>query len=304
MEFETLYLKTFNEVHLASENYIKKRLIDSIEVGFSFVKTSNELLEEHTNKFSIDKFNCDQPYTDLIYTFEKHKKNYSKNSYENALKRDVKPLFETLEIKGYSFEQLIIDLATYYSETNIYRIFRNQYGLYDLIYKSEDFSRFEIKEYETYLENTEIFSYYKKIVHPENKAANKKSKNIKNITQLNENNFSNIENSLLLYLFISIMKDNGFDTSAELYKTLSLIKIKPHFEFENKDSYRSTFEYKAISGKVNDIDLNNISSNHKIQLKELKHQLDELMLKIKPFKLKYINKKIEELKSNILTQII
>ncbi|WP_320815630.1 hypothetical protein [Flavobacterium sp.] len=303
MEFETLYLKRFNEVKLATENYIKTRLIDSVEIGLEFVNISNELLEDHIDKFSTDKFNCFQPYTDLIYTFEKHKKNYSKNSYENSLKRDVKPLFETLEIKEDSFEQLIMDLATYYSETNIYRIFRNQHSLYNLIYKSEDFSKFEIQEYETEIENTEVFNYYKKIVYPENKAVNKKSKTLKDITQLSENNFSSIENSLLLYIFISIMKNNGFDTNAELYKTLSLIKIKPHFDFENNDSYRSSLEYKAISGKVNDIDLNNISSNHKFQLKEFKDQLNELKLKIKPFKLKNINIKIEELKSNILTQI-
>lgn len=295
MEFETLYLKTFNEVQLATENYIKKRLIDSIEIGLAFVKTSNELLEEHTNKFSIDKFNCDLPYTDLIYTFEKHKKNYSKNSYENALKRDVKPLFETLEIKGYSFEQLIIDLATYYSETNLYRIFRNQYGLYDLIYKSEDFSRFKIKEYETEIENTDIFNYYNNLVYPKSeKLLNKDLINLK--TEKSKKVNLNIKkqdfelDEQLLILNLCLVDKNSIPLTEKVKLIVLLGEINDDSIFNEPSSTNNVYQ------KVNK------GINRKGSTEKMLNMIENIIIKIEPFDLNITHQRLKKHKSTLISE--
>ena len=44
MEYEKLYLKTFNEVHSNKENYIKNKLIEYINKDYGFNKASNEIL--------------------------------------------------------------------------------------------------------------------------------------------------------------------------------------------------------------------------------------------------------------------
>jgi hypothetical protein len=96
MEYEKLYLKTFDEVHSFTENYIKNKLIEYINIDYGFNKASNEILVESEKKFETNKFNTNNPYTDLIYIFNNERKKYSKNIYENVFKRDVKPAFDNL----------------------------------------------------------------------------------------------------------------------------------------------------------------------------------------------------------------
>jgi len=326
MEYEKLYLKTFNEVHSNLENYIKNKLIESINKDYGFNEASKEVLEESEKKFETNKFNVTKPFTDLIYIFNKRNK-YSKNINENILKRDVKPVFDNLNIKGYSFEELIKDLAEYYSEINIYRIFRNENTLYELIYKTEDLSEFEIKEYDSGQEHTNTLMKYKKLAFPDSKdkteninfveKMNIPDYNINDIDNnslqnnetkpLNENtskiNLTNEENCIIIFLFKSILLEGGFTSDTELCKVISLIQIKQISEFGSKDSFRSSKEYIAIRGKINNINLKDISKNNKQLLKEYYSILKKLSNKIKSQKLKNINSKIKILIDEIETQI-
>ena len=213
MEYEKLYLKTFDEVHSNIENYIKNKLIEYINKDYGFNKASNEILEECEKKFETNKFNTTNPYTDLIYIFNNERKKYSKNFNENVFKRDVKQVFDNLQINEYSFEDLIKDLAEYYSETDTYRIFRNENRFFELIYKSEDFSRFEIKEYDTVLENTEIFNYYRGLVYPESKVT-------KDNVKVNMQNITTSENDII-YKLNEFEEDEKYLILHALYCTSS-----------------------------------------------------------------------------------
>ena len=179
-------------------------------------------MEESEKKFETNKFNTTNPYTDLIYIFNNERKKYSKNFNENVFKRDVKPVFDNLNIKGYSFEDLIKDLAEYYSETDTYRIFRNENRLFELIYKSEDFSKFEIKEYDTVLENTEIFNYYRGLVYPESKQIKEPSidKSIEISKEKYKHDFEIDEQALVLNLCLA---DKNSIPLTEKIKLLILI---------------------------------------------------------------------------------
>ena len=247
MEYEKLYLKTFDEVHSNTENYIKNKLIESINNDYGFNKTSNEILEENQKKFETNKFNITKPYNDLIYIFNNERKNYSKNIYENILKRHVKPAFDNLIIKGYSFEDLIKDLAEYYSETNTYRIFRNHYILFDLIYRSEDFSEFEIKEYDTVLENTEIFNYYRGLVYPESKQIKEPSidKSIEISKEKYKHDFEIDEQALVLNLCLADKNSIPLTEKIKLLILIGEIKDKTIFA---EDISSNQFYHKANKG--------------------------------------------------------
>lgn len=295
MEYEKLYLKTFNEVHSNTENYIKNKLIEYINNDYGFNKASNEILEESEKKFETNKFNTTNPYTDLIYIFNNERKKYSKNFNENVFKRDVKPVFDNLNIKGYSFEDLIKDLAEYYSETDTYRIFRNENRLFELIYKSEDFSRFEIKEYDPVLENTEIFNYYRGLVYPESKVTKDNVKvNMQNITtsendiiyKLNE--FEEDEKYLILHALYKVLDGKKIDSkNIELTEFLRIIRICQGIEdislFEK--NYTKKF-YKSVSdGLQYSSDLNrrrNLKTKTLAKIKEL--QIPEIEEYIKSLK--------------------
>jgi hypothetical protein len=247
MEYEKLYLKTFNEVHSNTENYIKNELIEYINKDFEFNKVSNEILEESRKKFETNKFNTTNPYTDLIYIFNNERKKYSKNFNENVFKRDVKPVFDNLQINEYSFEDLIKDLAEYYSETDTYRIFRNENRLFELIYKSEDFSRFEIKEYDTVLENTEIFNYYRGLVYPESKQIKESSidKSIEISKEKYKHDFEIDEQALVLNLCLADKNSIPLTEKIKLLILIGEIKDKTIF---SEDITNNQFYHKANKG--------------------------------------------------------
>ena len=252
MEYEKLYLKTFNEVHSNIENYIKNELIEYINKDYGFNKASNEILEESEKKFETNKFNTTNPYTDLIYIFNNERKKYSKNFNENVFKRDVKPVFDNLQINEYSFEDLIKDLAEYYSETDTYRIFRNENRLFELIYKSEDFSRFEIKEYDTILENTEIFKYYCKLVNPQgnnpmmlNGIETENNQDNKATKKINKQVFDLNEQALILNL---CLEDKNSIPLTEKTKLLILIGEINEEKIFNEDSSINNFYKKVNEG--------------------------------------------------------
>lgn len=323
MEYEKLYIEKYNENFNSFSNLIKNKLVDYCGNELNYSKATEEIFKLEKKLYKESKFNYEEPYTTLYGIFEKHKKDYKRNFIEKSLNLNVKPYFEELKISNYTFEDLVKDLACEYSKIDVFRILRNQHELYSLIYNSEDFSEFEIKEYDTVLENTEIFKKYKNLVYPNTKNYNENIENepkntiANSITKEIENNSSikketklpkedktkiiltNEENCLLIYLFKSIMLEGGFKTDAELYKVLSLIQIKKLSEFGNKDSYRSTNEYRALSGKINNINLDNIEKNLKYQLQEFKYLLDDLSTKIKVQNLQTTNKKIKDLKSKI-----
>lgn len=296
MEYEKLYLKTFDEVHSNTENYIKNKLIEYINIDYGFNEASKEILEESKIKFEKNKFNTTKPYTDLIYVFNNERKKYSKNIYENVLKRHVKPAFDNLNIKGYSFEDLIKDLAEYYSETNTYRIFRNENRLFELIYKSEDFSRFEIKEYDTVLENTEIFNYYRGLVYPESKVTKDNVKVNMQIITTSENDiiyklneFEEDEKYLILHALYKVLDGKKIDSkNIELTEFLRIIRICQGIEdvslFEK--NYTKKF-YKSVSDGLQ------YSSN----LNRRRNLKTKTLAKIKELQIPEIEEYIKSLKS-------
>lgn len=247
MEFEKLYQKTLDETHSKIENYIKTKLIESLNNDYGFNEASREILDENEIKFKTNKFNTIPPYTDLIYIFNNERKKYSKNINENVLKRDVKPVFDNLNIKGYTFEDLINDLAEYYTEINTYRIFRNHYTLFDLIYRSEDFSKFEIKEYDTVLENTKIFNYYRDLVYPESKQIKESSidKFIEISKEKYKHDFEIDEQALVLNLCLADKNSIPLTEKIKLLILIGEIKDKTIF---SEDITNNQFYHKANKG--------------------------------------------------------
>ena len=204
-------------------------------------------MEESDKKNRADKFNSTSPYTELIHIFNNDRKKYSKNIDENVFKRDVKPAFDNLQINDYSFEDLIIDFATYNSENDTYRIFRNHNLLFDLIYKSEDFSKFEIKEYDTILENTEIFNYYRSLVYPESKEIKESSidKSIEISKEKYKHDFEIDEQALVLNLCLADKNSIPLTEKIKLLILIGEIKDKTIFA---EDISSNQFYHKANKG--------------------------------------------------------
>lgn len=310
------FLNNHSEITKKEFEKIKKFSIDSFQ-NFHIEKRKFNYALENTRTFINETFSATSELKKFItidsYSiYEKYLfflKDYDDNITYNekcelVLKNDMFAYFnsfnEAQNPNNITFENFVVFLLKYVaSRIIIYRLEKNS-ELYKLFYENNYYENFILDDFEGNVVNSKVYiDYFKKF--NKGKAPNISVEKAKQVTLpnevVNDYNFSNTESCLLIYLFISIMKKNDFDTDAEIYKVLSLIKIKPSHEFENKNSYRSSIEYKAISGKVINIDLDNLSTNNKFQLKELNNCLDKLKLKIKPLNLKKINKKIKEIQS-------
>lgn len=298
MEYEKIYSDAYTKKHYETENLIKEFLTNDENLIYDFNTNYNELIKIREEIYKDSKFNISDIYIDLLKNFNEFTSKIQEKPIENTLKLKVLPLYNTYLDKGLisiTFEQLIEELANYKSENNAFRIFRNQYHLFEKIYESKDYSKYEIKEYGMILESTDIYKHYFNVKKTKQKNSISSSFILENF----EKSFTNEENAILIFLFSEIMKNGGFNTTAEMYHILSFINIKPATSFGNKSSYRSSIEYNALFGRVYELDLNKIDSNQKQRNKELKLILDELLIKLKPHKLKNINKEIEKLKTKI-----
>ena len=222
-----------------------------------------------------------------------------------------------------SYEKFTEQLLIYIANFDFDRALFKHYEYLKLIYEFDDISKIDLKPFEGEIVKTSKFiNLYKKIKPNEplpyeirtlnalgaettvlvNNFDKNSNKNIQNeiAIPVNKESFlSNIENALLINLFLQIMEENAFDEKAELYRVLSIIEVRPVDSFGTKASFRTSIEYKAMNGKLKNIDLINLKSNNTGLLKQYKQFLQKLSLKIEDFRLKKINKKIEEIQTKI-----
>ena len=240
MEFEKIYKKAFNKSHLETENYIKGYLTKNENSIYKYSVISKLILEEYYKKVRENKFNSEDLWGNLIAAFEKGLQTIKTDPINNSFKLNVLPLFNNYKKDGslnedYSFEELIKETAIYNSKTKTYNIFRNHEKLFEMIYNSNDYSKFEIKDYNEVLENTEVYTYYNKLLHPHLYENNPEKNIIKNIPEIDipENNleyklslFEEDEKLLLLHaLYYYIDKNKLENKNIDLTQFLRIIII-------------------------------------------------------------------------------
>lgn len=242
MEFEKTYKEAFNKAHIKTESYIKEYLTNKENAIYNFTENSKNILDEYYQSLEKNKFQTQGLWCNLYVEFENSRKKIKINSIQNSFQIKVLPLFntyveESLIDNTYTFENLIEKIAEYNSRINTYRLFRNHFKLFEMIYDSNDYSKFEIKEYDTSIENTKVFKYYKKLKYPHHVEVELKTetKNPQNtsITNDSENEikyklslFEENEKLLLLHaLYYYIDKNKLENNNIDLTQFLRTILI-------------------------------------------------------------------------------
>lgn len=299
------------------ENFVKDSLIQELKKYENFSEAiknlKNNLYSEFHIKNLINKYsihfggiynffdnkvksisdNCPDKIKAVIEDgLFKHYNSLNFNKYDNH-KYDV-------DFDNINYENVVIEILKY----DVY--FNVSIKLNDLKSEIESFYK------ETKIDKLDIFKLIEKREKTKNKNVNQilkvetelnenraKSNSTKSIQESNKSILSNEENALLINIFLQIMEENGFNEKAELYRVLSIIKIRPVDSFKTKNSFRSSLEYNAMNGKLREIDLIDIKSNHISILKEYKKYLNKLSTKIEDFSLKKIDKKIEDIQTEI-----
>jgi hypothetical protein len=317
MEFKKIYNDSFSQTHIEIETYIREYLTNEEFSIYDYNTNSNELLSNFHQKIKTDKFNDVEHFKNLYVEFETFKAKIPNDSIEKSFRLKVLPLYNKYRdeklFDDFSFEYLISEIAIFNAKVNTYRIFSNNYYLIEMIYNSEDYSRYEIKEYDQTLESTETFIYYHKKMYSYMYDSNKQLSN-KKIMQnekslvfqdekANSINLNDKEIALIMYFQTEVLKNNLKIPSTEMYKTYSLINVRPYDSFANDHSFKSTFQYKIITGVYGKVNFKNLKNVPKIEIEATIADINELQKKIKPLNLININKEIN-LFSNKLQAVL
>jgi hypothetical protein len=242
MEFNKIYNDSFSQTHSEIKAYIRDYLTSEEFSIYDYNTNSNDLLTNFYQEIKTDKFNVIEHFKNLYVEFETFKAKIPNDSIENSFRLKVLPSYNKYRdeklFDDFSFEYLISEIAIFNAKVNTYRIFSNNYYLLEMIYKSKDYSRYEIKEYNQTLENTETYIYYHKKMYPETYSKS----NIKLDLEPNSNNifnekydnelkvklksFKEDEKHLILHALYNVIKNKKFDSkNMDLTEFLRVIRI-------------------------------------------------------------------------------
>ena len=176
MEYKSTFDKTFNEV----QSKIKEELIKAKSEFRTFNFAFNSIIKNNQELINKSLIRSDNSLIILEAKYKKSLSSYSENRVELALKNDVYPEYIKLNAdelpSNYSFQNFVFDLAALYGLTEVDRLFSNQSRLFEMMFELNDFTNFEIKEYDTVLDNTKLFKKLQQRLYPEIKNAGKVKK--------------------------------------------------------------------------------------------------------------------------------
>lgn len=242
MDFEKIYNDAYLNEYLEVENSIKSFLSTEDNLNGYFNDHYNDISKNYQSEIKEDKFNKTEPFVDLYVAFVREKNRRINNKINIAFTAKVLPLFnEKRELIDCPFEDLIEEIARFEAKIEVYRLFSNNQNLFNLIHKSKDYSKFEIKKYDEILEQTDIYIYYDKIVNPHKyeplkEQANNIYINTSKLNIINENDNAESDYEKELSYKISILEED-----EKLLILYSLYNVIDKYKYENKTINRAEF---------------------------------------------------------------
>lgn len=316
------FLKNHNEIinyeKIIIQNFIRETLNEQIKsfksFEIAFKNLNDNYYKEFYNKNLINKYSI---HFGGIYNFFDNEIRSISDNCPDKIKAVIEDRlfkhYNSLNFNKYDNHKYDIDFDNINYENVVIEILK--YDVYFNVSIKLNGLKSEIEPFykATKIDKLDVF----KLIEKREKTKSKNDNQILKVeTELNEDKtksnsttsihsesnkiiLSKVENAFLINIFIQIMEKNGFNEKAELYRVLSIIKIRPVDNFKTKNSFRSSLEYNAITGKLRNINLIDLKSNHVSILKEYKKYLNKLSTKIEDFSLKKINEKIEEIQTKI-----
>lgn len=191
MDYNLLYKTTYQKYFSLTEKLIKNKCKKYKNEGFTFNHTYNEI---QRNSFA---------YTERINTLlqSKNMLSYSKlfnerfqifeeNYISNIINKRIKPLsVKNKEITQFDLEHFIYINAKMDAIKNASRIFSNFNSLFELMFKLNDFRKFELIDYNSSTEHIPLFKKLNEKLYPEPKV----SKSRIPIKVLDEDEYLNVQ---------------------------------------------------------------------------------------------------------------
>jgi hypothetical protein len=297
MDYKSTYDKTFYEV----QGKIKEALIKAKSESRTFNFTLNAIINSNQELINKNLIKSNKSLSLLELNYKKSLNNYSENAIELALKNDIYP--EYLKLNGdelppnYIFQNFVFDLGALYGLTEVDRLFSNHSRLFEMMFKLNDFSDFEIKEFEIELDNTHIFKKLHKRLYPQSKSVIKAQKTEVSISDIDPKFtlLNNDEKILLIHIiYNAFFKKNKIDNHSKIDLTDFARVIYLTKDCVESNIFDKNYSSKTFYKKLNEGIIYSDSLDKRSKL------ITSLLEKIDILNLKSIKEHIESIKTTTL----
>lgn len=172
MDYNKIYEEEYNKNYIFEQNSIKDELLRYKEKNKTFSFAHNNILERIQVKINSNEITKNSALNYTFHVFKISRSNYPEDFIKLALKNDTLDHFKSISSQdlptNYSFINFTTDLAKLMSSNEISRLFNNHSVLFSMMYKLDDFRKFEIVSYNNLaLEDTPLFKKLHKTLYPD-----------------------------------------------------------------------------------------------------------------------------------------
>lgn len=299
MDYNETYTRLYKSFYLRSENVIRRYFETEKAAKRSFGSVHNEVMMRITRIIESSKTNENKSINESYIIFQRRHDLFEEDHINLVFQHEIVPVFKTfLENnfpQNYSLYKLVRLFAIFNVANEMSRLLHNHSDLFKFYYEFNDFSQFEIVDYENGLTNSEIFkSFHSKKYPPSNSkiydeivASNKKNYST---TNLDDSVFTETEKAFLFLCLNELLKTNPKLPKTEIYKLKVLSSHQDH-SILTSNRYKNSRYYRVLSEGIS-----NISDELITQISFV----SDLHKKIQPFKLlltsKHLVSKLNNLK--------
>lgn len=333
------FLENHNEITKIEFDKIKILVTDSFQSLYNEGRKFNYALDstrslinenfsqtsELTKFIKTDNYKIYQKYVYTINTFGNNNINITDNEiHKSVLRKEMFEFYNNLKEEEnpfkITFEDFVLYLLRYVASRLIIERLEKNKKLYTLYYENNYFENIVLDDFEgdillskVYLDLFKKFNKGKipsHIIEKDNDQVKKtliSDRNELELLKVSEKKNSIVLNdkeiALIIYFQTEVLKNNTLIPATEMYKTYSLINVRPYDSFGNEGSFKGTFQYKIIKGIYGQVNFKNLNNVTKIEIEATIADINELQKKIKPLNLININKEIN-LFSNKLQAVL
>ena len=248
--FSNEYKKTFKAKELEVKNDLKKFRSQSIThhsaMGTIMIKIKQLRSERKESDLDL-----------LITLFKQSQQKYSEDQIKLSLENDVYPEFikisEKDELAGYNFEFIIRQLALITAIEDVTYLLEENSSLIGLMYRTDSLDLFELKDYSTPIEYTELYKELYDKLYPKQKQIT---------TTINQNSNSDAENeplskldrfdkAFLFYTMCKMLRNEHSGSSEEKLPLTELLRLNSICDFKDDrfftNSFRDSVHYKILT---------------------------------------------------------
>lgn len=281
-----------------SKEYKRIFKVKELEIKGDLKKFSSQSITHHramgTTMIALKKLREEQSeseYAGLFELFTKSQQKYSKNQIKLSLENDVFPEFEKLNnTEDHAFEIALKGLALITATDDIIYLLTENNSLTCLMYQTDSLDLFELKDYGTPVEYTDLHKKLNATLYPEKLKKQSVNNVTLPITDTSEINcLSDLEKAFLFYFMCDILSRKKPDSIKYNLPATELARINVLCNIEDSD----VFSAKYANSKVYRM----LSEGLNYNPPEAIEFIGNLVKKLKALKLKETIKYLTELQS-------